>query len=599
MYTDKNFKFRINVSNESYENKEIALKCLSSKTAKEAGRNIMAFKETTLDITEFLNLACSGYSFCGALFVYEQGKKYWSKNSKGEYRKGYPFYTRKNDPNKGCLKISYKKDEYFKSSQVIFLDIDDTKFQPLEYIERLTFKPSCVYMSYSDGVLKGNGKSSRRFRLVYIFNEELKSKTFTRIAEKLHTQAEIDLEEPMDDFCGTRKVQYMNGNFGNLETYRTDIIYSWSDFNYSYIREDKEFVVSSNVEVQKSFFDCVLVRDMKSMTYTDLTSKYCQRFKYFWRTERESDWNEFEFGVFYQQTEEDYIQLFYPLHKHKDGEHRRRLLYMRAALRRLINPESTPSEILYNLYIDRERFFDNSDEVLTIDCLQRKVNKAFEKTIDEIRSELSLQIENCKKNKPEFIINSSCINKVGNSRKIYKDMRYNDIASRWDSDLTIKENIELLKDDFSESTIRRAVKDRKLKYKKQEFTVDPELSIRKNVELLKSQGIKVSYETVRKEILKLKEPVEELVEEPVQESELKAAAALLGCSVDSLKKMGYEKKEEPTPSKENMMELGAAALFGGSFQESKVEYPDYYVPDYYVPEDFESIANKALLRLSV
>jgi hypothetical protein len=83
MKKNKNFRFRISISNESYENKEVALACVSSlKQAKEYGRKgKMAFMEREVTIDEFLNYATNGYSFCN-LFDFDENRKYWVKSSK-------------------------------------------------------------------------------------------------------------------------------------------------------------------------------------------------------------------------------------------------------------------------------------------------------------------------------------------------------------------------------------------------------------------------------------------------------------------------------------------------------------------------------------
>ena len=73
--------------------------------------------------------------------------------------------------------------------------------------------------------------------------------------------------------------------------------------------------------------------------------------------------------------------------KYVDGEHRRAKLNNYARLRRLIKNDTTPEELLYNLYIDRERFFDNSDDTLTIDCLVSIVKKTMKKELDTLQTE--------------------------------------------------------------------------------------------------------------------------------------------------------------------------------------------------------------------
>ena len=79
----------------------------------------------------------------------------------------YPVYRK--GKNKGGMKLTFKSDIFFKGAQAIFVDIDNTRYRTIpEYINSLTYKPTCVYMSFSDNTEK-HGVVSIRFRLVYVF----------------------------------------------------------------------------------------------------------------------------------------------------------------------------------------------------------------------------------------------------------------------------------------------------------------------------------------------------------------------------------------------------------------------------------------------
>ncbi len=115
------------------------------------------------------------------------------------------------------MKLNFKSDRFFRGSQTVFVDIDYTRFKTIpEYLECLTLKPTCVYMSYSDRHEK-DGVASRRFRLVYVLNREL-NKMNMNIVNRYITDTIIrDTGEPMADDCGTRMSQYFNGVSGNDE----------------------------------------------------------------------------------------------------------------------------------------------------------------------------------------------------------------------------------------------------------------------------------------------------------------------------------------------------------------------------------------------
>lgn len=223
----KNFSFSINVSAEAYETKVEAWKCLSRDGAKELGREKMAFWGRHITVDDFLGYATSGHTFC-ALFDYDPNQKYWIENRLGKKEKISPVYKR--GKNKGAMNIKMKRDQFFLGAQAIFVDVDYTRFANVkDYIDALKYKPTCVYMSYSDRQEK-EGKISRRFRLVYVFDKILDTNEFIHVSSAITQQIEQDTNEKMEDTCGERRSQYMNGVYGIKKTYKTYFIYSVTDF---------------------------------------------------------------------------------------------------------------------------------------------------------------------------------------------------------------------------------------------------------------------------------------------------------------------------------------------------------------------------------
>lgn len=431
MEENKNFKFRISISKESYESKEVALACVSSlKKAKEYGRKgKMAFKETEVTIDEFLNYATNGYSFCN-LFEFDENYKYWVKSSKW-WNKEYPVYQR--GVNKGFFKLKFKSDDYARGSQVVFDDIDYTEYTSMdEYIARLTYPPTCGYYSYSDKKDK-RGILSRRFRLVYVFDEVINPYEFQDLVKKIYDTIAEDTKEPTSDNCGCSLSQYMNGG-QNPDTYKSYYIYSKADFIKEQPVEDtpmeiinKLLSASNNVSVS---FTNELVSDMGKYSFDKVVKKWwAQGLRYFTETP-------VSFGNnYYVTTTEDYVQLGFFGKKVTDGHHRRSKLSCRAKLRRLIKEDVTPDELLFNLYIDREKFFDNSDGMLTIKLLQEKVIQAFQTDMAEIRK-LAARYR-----KPKFVINPTVGNKWKAEAAARTDITNSYIEGLYDTDATIEVNL--------------------------------------------------------------------------------------------------------------------------------------------------------------
>lgn len=429
MQTKTNFKFTTNVSIDYYEKKTDASACLSKEGAKAVNKSKMAFKVQDVTVPEFLSLATNGYTFCN-LFAYDPNQKYWITTTQGKSFKQYPVY--KNGQNKGAMKLTFKADNYFYGSQVVFVDVDNTRFKTVpEYLSRLRYQPTCVYMSYSDNVEK-NGVVSRRFRLVYVFDQVLGKDDLLHVSHAITDCIVIDTAEPMEDDCGTRISQYMNGCFGNNETYETDIIYSLVDFP----KIDYCVVAQPTVTPQKQgiVFDERMVNDMQTMSYqTFMHYNSWRGYKY--RTEK-PDWIK---GT-YQMTDDTYLQLYFYKDKVCDGNKRRKKLFKRACLRRLMFPDMDADTQLFNLYVDFCRFFDNSDGVITTDTLMRKVRNAMDFSEEQLLACCDYEINWCKKNRPSFILSPDVPHTIEVTNWVRGDIAHNNLDLVYDKSLSVKEN---------------------------------------------------------------------------------------------------------------------------------------------------------------
>lgn len=507
----EDFRFYTNVSIDTYQSKQEATACLSRAGSKAVGKSKMAFMEQNVTVADFLNLATSGHTFCN-LYDFDPNEKYWIEISTGKHYPSYPVYKR--GANKGAMKITFKSDQFFKGSQTVFVDIDFTRYTNIQdYLSTLTIRPTCVYMSFSDNKEK-KGVVSRRFRLVYVLDQIVGKVDFNRISQTISDRIVLDTGEPMDDDCGTRVSQYMNGVFGNSETYQTNCIYSVSDF----IGEGVDYIDSpqpqNEVEQGKpqiDFNDQMLV-DMATMEYSQFMHYYSIRYKYFYRIERE-DWID---GL-YQLTDENYLQLWYFREKQVDGQMRRRKLFKNACLRRLMSPNIDHDTLLFNLYVDFVRFFDNSDKVITLDTLKRKVINAMKMTQEQLEAYCHWEIRYWHDNRPKFICKPGIITTRGQISYIGKVIRWAEIEKRYDRTKSIGENAELLEvplrtlyrfceEKWIETSpnkgmtkeerrkAKREDKDRQIKLFKKLY--DPDLSLRENMEILRENGLELGKSTI-------------------------------------------------------------------------------------------------------
>lgn len=511
MRIDENFRFWTFISREGYEKKTDASACLSIKGAKAIGKEKMAFywKEVTID--EFLKLATTGHAFCN-LFNFKYDTEYWFETTKGVKYKTKPLYEK--GKNAGCMKLEFKSDRFFHGSQTVFVDIDYTRFITIEdYLNTLTIKPSCVYMSYSDKQEK-KGKVSRRFRMVYVFDKILDKDTLINISKTIHESIVNDTNEPMEDDCGTRISQYMNGVFGNNECYLSNLIYLPSDFPQRLSVSENSMVGGGDNDATSDSnitFDQNMLRDMDSMSNEEFMHYYSWKYRYIYRTEG-LEW----INGKYQFTDDNYLQTWWYDPKLVDGENRRRKLYKNACLRRLIEPNIDANTLLFCLYVDFMRFIDNSDNIITLDTLIRKATNAMKKTQEELMEYCRYEIDYWKANRPKYIMHPNYKNQV-DVNAVKREINYCEIDKVYDPSKSVIQNQEDL--GIPLATLYRYCKDRNIKTNPSKVITQserrkmkklskqdkieafktlycPNLSLRKNQEIMKNNGLDLNHNTI-------------------------------------------------------------------------------------------------------
>lgn len=226
--------------------------------------------------------------------------------------------------------------------------------------------------------------------------------------------------------------------------------------------------------------------------------------KYIYRVEK-SDW----INNLYQYVDDDFFSMFYYVNTVTDGNKRRKSLYQRMCLRRVINPDITKDEMVVNTIIDIMRFFDNSDNLLNSEFIKKNVDAAFDLEIDDIENQYKDSINYLKQNtKPKRGV--IYINKQAHS----KETTYLILDDIYNSNISVSENLyfinNILKYKISKSTLYDYLKTNNLKtdyYKLSDDEViellDINLSVRKNLQILKDNDIKINKDRVSK-LLKIK-----------------------------------------------------------------------------------------------
>lgn len=224
--------------------------------------------------------------------------------------------------------------------------------------------------------------------------------------------------------------------------------------------------------------------------------------KYIYRIEK--DWIENRYQIV---TDEYFSLIYYPV-KVADGDKRRKKLFQRMCLRRVINPDITKDELVINTIIDILKFFDNSDNVLDSNFIRDNVIEAYYGlTHDEILEHNNDTIEYLKKiTRPK----KGLIYRNKNEHTC--ETKYHLIDNIYNPSLSVKENLLVINKIISvkKTVIYDYLKTRKPNLKENQEKmifdfIDPQLTIRKNREILKDKNIKCSDEKLR-ELLKRKKP---------------------------------------------------------------------------------------------
>lgn len=449
-----------------------------------------------------------------------------------------------------------KRYENFAGAYCIFVDIDETKYQDMRaFIDRLSLKPTFAYTSYSN---QQPGKGAR-FRLCYVFSKPVKGIFhFRYLAHKVYEKIEFDTQETIKDKCGLSPAQYMNGVNKHadgivFDEFFTGSIFDYPDFSCSdedflsylqrycdysvpqrrrhkrdidsllyYLCDDKrERRVTSHINITQAMttdkkmntrFSERFVCDMERLSYEEFMQEYRHAIEYFWRKEDNEGWTLLltDYGyIEYQDVPEGYFSLPYYRNKIKDGQGRRKKLYQRMCLRRVMRPDVFADDLLFNAYEDLYRLMDNSGKdganIITIEELQRNVEDAMRLSVEEIETDYKDMIAYLRSRKPKHgkIYRFGRVTTTAERNRAIRAVRWQEITENYDWTITPQENLENLQVmgiDVSIATIYRYCKEHEIPTNAGKLyndamvmkMYDETLSLRANHKRLQEQGIKIS-----------------------------------------------------------------------------------------------------------
>lgn len=572
MEINTDFRFEVSISKDAYKSKEETNAATASGDEGKARRkalgltNKICFKEQEVTVEQLLERVLEGHTFC-----YLFG--------------GFPpntdekTYVRKD----GYFTMSGKADCFFKGSYVVGVDIDDTAYESAEeFISKLSLHPTFWYTTLSNKQKDKNkdGILDARFRMMFVFDRIIGDKYFFRyVSSVIHHLIEKDTQDKITDPCGKSCSQYFNGTNYDDSNLTVDfgisnIIYSFSDFQISdsgyldFLNQNCKYksltpkikmdiqirkcILLSNVDryntnnktttqrnllkldksiqprkaISDADFDMRMIVSFKNNSFDVFWKKNRYFHHYVYRVEREDGWEYFK-DIKYQRCDENYIESPWIKNPIPIGGHRPLIMLSRAVLRRIIEPSMTPTDLLYNLILDREWNFVNTDNKLSLDRMKQIVKDCFAYSVEELKVMYKPMIDNVRERccKKKFIIHWTCKGKI-RANTLAKELRWEFLDSIYDRTKSVDENLRIFKDSdldteldigISRSTLYTYCESRDInarESKKQERLDklrglhDDRMSLREEVEFLKKHGLVMCQRTLSNYIKELKKEEE-------------------------------------------------------------------------------------------
>ena len=345
MSASNDFAFTLCVSQRGYEN----------KPAKEQVPKIV-FEPRQLTIDSALQCAKQGRAFC------------------------YSFITSNQE---GLITTREKKEANFLHTSTIIYDFDDMTVDMREYIKSLPFKPSFAYPTYSDGK---NGFS--RFRLCYVLKEELFSvEEFNNMYYAIANANGFEKETKEHGGWDSRNVaQLYYGTTSTASTYNGEIVYSQEDFEPFVVPIPKSIAtVSSTRETDYSRFESAVTSeflfDFIHLPQRALYTKYREDFFPNYEPSLSTPLILDESEMFFHYPD-DYVCVYHKRNgkftqRWEIGEDRKKKMFLTAQIMLFNLPSLSIENLLYNLRLERQWYYDNTDNKISNEFLLNTAINAF------------------------------------------------------------------------------------------------------------------------------------------------------------------------------------------------------------------------------
>jgi len=363
--------------------------------------------------------------------------------------------------NKSNFIIKDKTKNNFFFAQSVFIDIDKTilNCNLFQFKESLKFKPNLLYTTPSDT------NDLRSFRLVYIFEDTITSNDmYSNIVTTLINS--IKEQYPninIDNTCISSNQQYGGNGTRNIDYYTNYTnIYSTSTFNKNQmfisdcISKEKRNIIPSEMNNYKNDY----MIDYWNLSITDILHKYSVEYSFFEHTPL----NEVDEDTPHIMLPNNYISIkrywykdkqettngnevtTHRIIKKKDGQGRKRLLFLNGILRRYMLPSISKEYMLTMLLFELYHFIDNRKDVITKKDIYNICNNVMKTDIStyndmiEQHKDSRIYMSNPLYNE-KYNVKSNTTKNIG--RKLINQQK---IGELFDCSLSVSENLKYMKE---------------------------------------------------------------------------------------------------------------------------------------------------------
>lgn len=335
------------------------------------------------------------------------------------------------------MKDNWRNKNNFKCTSMLVYDIDHSDIPMNDYVSTLEIKPTFAYTSPS------NKEDDCRFRLIFCLDFKICT------LDEYYTISKSFSEQLMLKYVDEHSYlgeQYWNGN-SNAEVVQYNNVLSIDSINVNtvYKREfnsnNTKRTVKHNIEIHNILCENVqFIDDYWNLSFEELLLKY----QYPNLMKTHIDYTDDEPIVYYPTN---YIEITRPWQKIngnelklKDGEGRRKKLYVNAILRRVINPSITFDNLLYNIVWEFYHYYINNGNRIDKKTLYDIVANA-------MKAEINTELITKGKPRYKFFVNKRYCEKYGVTiqqvmGKLRNKKQY--IGELYDPSLTDKQNLEIM-----------------------------------------------------------------------------------------------------------------------------------------------------------